>query len=255
MTPIEPSDTPEGDWRSLVLIAGACGAMLCHEHKDLIAKGVTTNIESVAKWLFRISLVLLALPIVAHLWGGWVDKTTGYMPFTIWACVRLAQGLYLSGVAFGTKHREHHSNPPEQADIPSIKNRVELVAWAPKGMSVPLELIAVQLPPGPVTERQWWKALTDRVQELANKAGEKETDQACKALSVPPPKYLHQAGQCLVLHNLNLRTHMNLAILDESPWPATVTENDPEIQEILANQTLLDWVEHARALVSTSYLD
>lgn len=114
MTPIDPSDMPEGDWRSLVLLAGACGAWLCHDHKDLIARGVTTNLESVAKWLFRISLVLLALPIVARLWGGWVDKTTGYLPFTIWACIRLAQGVYLSGVAFGAKHSRHHNtNPPE----------------------------------------------------------------------------------------------------------------------------------------------
>lgn len=113
MTPIDLSDMPEGDWRSLVLLAGACGAWLCNDHKDLIARGVTAHLESMVKWLFRISLVLLALPIVASLWGGWMDKTTGYMPFTIWACVRLTQGVYLSGVAFGVKHRQHYSSPPE----------------------------------------------------------------------------------------------------------------------------------------------
>lgn len=130
-----------------------------------------------------------------------------------------------------------------------------LVAWAPKGMSVPLELVAVKLPPGPVTERQWWEALADRVQELADKAGEQDTSQACKALNVPEPEYSNQAGQSLVLHNLNLRTHLNLAIFDEPPWPATVTENDPEIQEILKGQTLMDWVDHAKSLVSSSDLD
>lgn len=130
-----------------------------------------------------------------------------------------------------------------------------LVAWAPKGMSVPMELVAVKLPLGPVTERQWWEALTDRVQELADKAREQETMQACKALNVQQPEYLNQAGQSLVLHNLNLRTHMDLAIFDEPPWPATVTENDPEIQEILEAQTLMDWVDHARSLVSSSDLD
>jgi len=113
MTPIDPSDMPEGDWRSLVLLAGVCGAWLCHDHKDLIARGVTANLESVVKWLFRIALILLALPIVAHLWGTWMDKTIGYIPFTIWACVRLAQGVYLSGVAFGREYRQHLSNPPE----------------------------------------------------------------------------------------------------------------------------------------------
>ncbi len=69
-------------------------------------------------------------------------------------------------------------------------------------MSVPLELVAVKMPPGPVTERQWWEALADRVQELADKAGEQGTSQACKALNVPEPEYSNQAGQSLVLHNL-----------------------------------------------------
>jgi hypothetical protein len=113
MTPIDLSEMPEGDWRSLVLLAGVYGAWLCHDRKDLIARGVTANLESVVKWLFRISLILLALPIVAHLWGTWMDKTTGFMPFTIWAFVRLAQGVYLSGVAFGLEHRQRLSNPPE----------------------------------------------------------------------------------------------------------------------------------------------
>lgn len=129
-----------------------------------------------------------------------------------------------------------------------------LVAWAPKGMSVPMKLVAVKLPPGPVTERQWWEALADRVQELADKAGEQETMQACKALNVPQPEYLNQAGQSLVLHNLNLRTQMELAMPDKHPFPGVVTEPSQDVKDAL-NLDLMDWVEQALSVVSESDLD
>ena len=132
---------------------------------------------------------------------------------------------------------------------------MSLVAWAPDGYAVSIELLAVKIKPGQVSERLWLEALSDRLGELAEKEGERVTNKACHALGVACTENLLQTGQLLVLNNLNLRTHINLAILDESPWPAIVTENDPEIQEILANQTLLDWVDHAKALVSTSCLD
>lgn len=129
-----------------------------------------------------------------------------------------------------------------------------LVAWAPKGMAAPLELIAVRINPGQVTEREWIEALADRVQELANKAGAVETMQACRNLDVPEPEEIEEAGQALVLNNLNLRTNLNLAMPAKHPFPATAGEPAQELKDALELE-LSDWVEQALSLVSASSLD
>jgi len=129
-----------------------------------------------------------------------------------------------------------------------------LVAWAPKGYAAPIELLAVMLPPGPVTERQWIESLADRVSQMAIKAGPQATLQASAILDLPATDDPAEAGQYLVLGNLNLRTHLDLAIIDKTPFPSKVS-SDPAAEKALSETTLEQWVELARAQVSASSLD
>lgn len=129
-----------------------------------------------------------------------------------------------------------------------------LVAWAPKGYAAPMELLVAKLPPGRVTEREWWEALSDRVSELAVKAGQEETQAAFQALGTPGTARLQEAGQFLVLHNLVLMQELDLH-QDSKPFPATVGEPTAEATEALQNVTLMGWVEQALSLVSESSLD
>jgi len=168
-----------------------------------------------------------------------------------------AASLMWNSVEFNSTEEIDQAHTQIIGDIKTIANtptKTSLAAWAPIGYSAPIELLAVKIRPGRVTEREWWEALSERVSELAMDASPHELRAAFNILDVPGTEP-SVAGQSLVLHNLNLMTHLNLAVIDESPWPAKVTDNDPEIQEILENQTLLDWVDHAWSLVSPSSLD
>lgn len=143
------------------------------------------------------------------------------------------------------------------------KNRIEddsshpvarFVAWAPKGYSAPIELTAVRLLPGQVTERQWWEALADRVAELAMNEGEEVVAQACRLLDVPMTNRIEEVGQSLVLYNSRLKTALNLAAYEGIPFPAIVNEPSQEAEDAL-EVTLLEWVDHALSTVSESSLD
>lgn len=131
----------------------------------------------------------------------------------------------------------------------------EFVAWSPKGYNAPIELIAVKIKQGKITQREWWEALSDRVNELAVQAGEQATLQACRDLGLPETDDPSEAGQYLVLGNLNLRTHLDLAVIDKPPFPARVGERNPEAQQAIDETDLASWVEHAWSLVSPSSLD
>ena len=126
---------------------------------------------------------------------------------------------------------------------------MKLVPWYPKGMLVEPGLVAVWIKPGEVTEREWLESLADRVQTMAEKAGPRSSRHASKVLGMPggDPE---DAGQNLVLGNLNLRTFFNCSVIDESPFPA-IAEFD-EAAEIAMQEVdnLLDWVECAAAFVS-----
>lgn len=130
-----------------------------------------------------------------------------------------------------------------------------LVAWSPKGYAAPIELLAVKIKPGQVTERQWIEALADRVTQLAIEAGEETTLQACRDLELPETDNPQEAGQFLVMGNLNLRTHLDLAVIDKPPFPAKVGERNPEAQQAIEETDLSRWVESALSLVSASDLD
>ena len=128
-----------------------------------------------------------------------------------------------------------------------------LVAWSPKGMSAPIELTAVRIQPGKVTERDWVEALADRVQALVDQDPD-SLPEACDMLGVPEPDRVEEAGQVMVLRNLNLRTQFNLAMPEQHPFPATVGEPTPEAKDALS-LSLMDWAEIASSLASGSSLD
>lgn len=130
-----------------------------------------------------------------------------------------------------------------------------LVAWAPSGYSVPMELLAVKIKPGQVTELQWWEALSDRVSDLAVVAGPEAVASAFSYLEMPAgPGEPEETGQYLVLGNWNLKTHLSLALMDESPFPATVGEPSEEAKEALEID-FQDWVEHLQSVMSASSMD
>lgn len=128
-----------------------------------------------------------------------------------------------------------------------------LVSWSPPGYAAPPELLAVRIRPGKVTEKEWWEALADRVTQLATKAPKGQLQRACKALGLPTEDDPAQAGQVLVKGNLNLRTHLELAVLEDSPFPAQVRQDQIAHQALLETD-LQQWVDLALSQVNESDL-
>jgi hypothetical protein len=146
------------------------------------------------------------------------------------------------------------SPPLSKSESVATGQRLEMLAWAPSGITAPIELTAVWIRAGLVTEQAWWQALSDRVTELAMQATRDEILRANSALGsdVASIKEPQAAGQVLVEGNLNLRTWISLSVLDESPFPAQVLESDPEAEEALSSVDLQSWAELARAQTSSS---
>ena len=130
---------------------------------------------------------------------------------------------------------------------------VNKVAWAPQS-SAPMELTAVLVKAGQMTDWQWIKALSDRVTELAlaesNPA--QATLQACRYLGLPATDNPQEAGQFLVEGNWKLQDFLDVAM--ESQFPMQATENQAARQAI-EETTLESWVELAVSQVSESSLD
>ncbi len=129
-----------------------------------------------------------------------------------------------------------------------------LVAWSPQGYLAPMELLAAKVPAGQITKRQWWEALADRVTQMAIEAGPEMTAWACRVLDLPETDDPTEAGEFLVMGNLNLRTHLNCAILDGEPFPATATEQQ-EARAAIEETDLETWTDLAASMVSASSLD
>ncbi len=124
-------------------------------------------------------------------------------------------------------------------------------------MLAEMGLIAVMIKPGVVTYEEWIEALADRVSGLALKQDDPDEAAAwsSRALDLPEagnPCYL---GVALVTDNLNLLEHLNLAVIDGSPFPAQVKESNPDAVEAMEETDLLGWVDLASAMVSASGLD
>lgn len=136
-------------------------------------------------------------------------------------------------------------------------DRKQLMAWCPPGMSP--ELAAVRAPKdSKLTLDQWWSALADRVQSLVDKEPDPEEASmwAARALGVPAPEEPRGAWECLVEHNLELRTALTLDVLaEEDPFPAKVLIESAVDREAIEQTDLQMWVELAAARVTASSLD
>lgn len=132
----------------------------------------------------------------------------------------------------------------------------KLVPWSPPGMSAPIELLAVMVPVGPLTERQWLEALADRVTQLVLDDPEPEAAAAevAQMLGVPEPESPKAAGEYLVTGNLNLRTFLSLSMEGLGPFPATAS-SDEEAKQAIEQTDLWTWADLASSMVSESSLD
>ena len=128
-----------------------------------------------------------------------------------------------------------------------------LVAWAPKKIWAPIELVAAKVPTGSVTKGQWLDSLASRVSEMAVAAGPEAVAAAARALDLPEPDEPEQAGQFFVTGNWNLQTHLSLA-MDSNPFPAKVTPSE-EAAQAIRETDLETWVDLAASMVSASSLD
>jgi hypothetical protein len=118
----------------------------------------------------------------------------------------------------------------------------------PKQVACPAELIAVMVPLGPVSERAWWAALSERVRVMAVAAGPDATYQACRTLGpdVAWTRDPEEAGQCLVEGNFNLRSRLHMA-MEETGFPITVTQGDADALAAIEDSDLRLWADLALA--------
>ena len=135
-------------------------------------------------------------------------------------------------------------------------DRMEKVAWAPQGVSVDWELIAVLVPPGPITKSQWLDALADRVTDMAMNEQPNLTKWASRVLGhyVGNTDDPEEAGQFFVTGNWNLQEHLSLAMYEGDPFPCLASEN-VDARTAIENTDFVNWVELVRAFVSSSSLD
>lgn len=92
------------DWRTVAMCIGALSSISIKysASKDLILfAGMTENVETISKWLFRIAVFFLLLPLFT-----WIDSYLGWQLLTIWSVLRACQALFLSGVELGVKNSD-----------------------------------------------------------------------------------------------------------------------------------------------------
>ena len=124
---------------------------------------------------------------------------------------------------------------------------MSLIAWAPKGMQVPVELTAVMIKPGKVTHSDWIDALADRVTGMAQAAEnpQKATLIACRSLDLPTTDDPTMAGEYLVKGNLNLIEHLSLSVIDKEPFPISIFKANEEAEYAIDNCDFEFWLELA----------
>ena len=129
-----------------------------------------------------------------------------------------------------------------------------MIDWYPDKIAAPAELTAVSVPVGKLDEKTWISALAYRVTALALQEENplEAADQACKALGLPLVDNENQLGDALVTHNLELRTQLSAAQLEEQ-WPAQVKRQD-ETKKLMKEVDLQRWVELALSQVNESDL-
>ena len=130
------------------------------------------------------------------------------------------------------------------------------LAWYPENLAAPAQLTAVSVPRGKLDEKAWVEALSQRVVSLALKEENplQASELACQKLGLPLVDSPEQLGEALVKENLELRTYLSVAQIEDQ-WPAQVSKPLDEAKEALRDVDLSLWVELASSQVSASSLD
>ena len=133
-----------------------------------------------------------------------------------------------------------------------------LVAYCPKGILAPVELLAVMVPVGVVTKKIWKEALSDRISDMVELEPNPQdaAEEACRALDCPICYEPNQLGQFIVGGNMNLMTWINNSIVsEEDPFSGYAADDDPKALEAIQNTNLEAWVNHAQYLMTGSRLE
>jgi hypothetical protein len=130
-----------------------------------------------------------------------------------------------------------------------------MIDWYPEKISAPAELTAVSVQAGKLDRKTWISALADRVTNLALQEQDplEAANEACRAMNLPPVDSPNQLGDALVTHNLELRTQLNVAQLEDQ-WPAQA-KPQKGTSELMKDVDLQSWVELALSQVNESDLD
>jgi hypothetical protein len=131
-----------------------------------------------------------------------------------------------------------------------------MIAWYPAEMVAPPELTSVLVPKGELSQGQWIEALSDRVMWLVLKEENplESANAACQKMNLPEVDNANQLGNALVKNNLNLRTNLNVTLINQQ-FPMKVSEESELAKEALKETSLEEWVELALSQVSVSSLD
>ena len=92
----------DGEFWPILVTLGLFGAMVCHEHRRLVLE-FSENVNNVLKWIFRISLFFIVIPILGNLVGFYFNDQLGTKLIGFWGVLKAAQGIYISGVAAGIR--------------------------------------------------------------------------------------------------------------------------------------------------------
>ncbi len=133
---------------------------------------------------------------------------------------------------------------------------MKTLAWKPPGLEP--ALAGVLVPPGELTDRDWWMALSERVTRLvmAQPDPVAAARQAARVLQTPGIDEPEDAGQFLVQHNLHLRTVLNLQVRAyKNPFPAKVLVESKLTRQEIEDADLWTWLDLAAAELSPHSLD
>jgi hypothetical protein len=212
-------------------------------------------------WCFWIEIAFELIARVAH-----GDPQGMRTLLIVWGAGQAGLFIFLSGCKRGQEQADRDRLRPKMTSSTAknatadksvaCENVLREVAWMPKQIVAPAELLVVRVQPGVITEQQWWDALSDRVRAMAIAAGPEATSHASRTLGmdVAWTSDPNEAGQCLVGGNWNLRTHLTLA-MQEDEFPAIVKEDDADAVEAIEETDLQSWAELAAAQVSASSLE
>jgi len=131
------------------------------------------------------------------------------------------------------------------------------VAFSPKGILAPINLLAVMVPLGELTRKDWNEALCDRVQKLAWQEPDpfQAAADACRLLDCPICEEPNQLGQFIIKNNLNFQTWINASIVEEDAFNVHVVEGEVGALKAIESTTLYEWLSMAKHLMTGSSLE